>query len=76
MFPCPSVHFALVTLAFDFTVNDGILILSVRVKGAGDYLPSYAGNLDIINCSAIKVVERLALEKALDALDDVHDSCP
>jgi acetaldehyde dehydrogenase len=39
--------------------DDGILILSVRVRGAGDYLPSYAGNLDIINCAAINVAERL-----------------
>lgn len=37
--------------------EDGIIILSVKVKGAGDYLPSYAGNLDIINCAAIKVVK-------------------
>lgn len=42
------------------TLNEnGILILSVKVKGNGDYLPSYAGNLDIINCAAIKVVEKL-----------------
>lgn len=39
--------------------EDGILIISVKVKGAGDYLPSYAGNLDIINCAAIRVAERL-----------------
>lgn len=39
--------------------DDGILILSIRVRGAGDYLPSYAGNLDIINCAAINVAERL-----------------
>lgn len=37
--------------------EDGILILSIRVRGVGDYLPSYAGNLDIINCAAIKVAE-------------------
>ena len=38
------------------TLNDQqILILSIRVKGLGDYLPSYAGNLDIINSAAIKV---------------------
>jgi acetaldehyde dehydrogenase (acetylating) len=40
--------------------EDGILILSIRVRGAGDYLPSYAGNLDIINCAAINVVERIS----------------
>jgi acetaldehyde dehydrogenase len=34
-------------------------MLSVKVKGTGDYLPSYSGNLDIINCAAIKVLENL-----------------
>lgn len=37
--------------------EDEILILSIRVRGVGDYLPSYAGNLDIINCAAIRVAE-------------------
>ena len=42
------------------TLNEsGILILSIRVKGAGDYLPEYAGNLDIINCATIKITEKL-----------------
>ena len=42
------------------TMNEnGIIVLSIRVKGAGDYLPAYAGNLDIINCAAIKVTEKL-----------------
>jgi acetaldehyde dehydrogenase len=35
------------------------LMVSVKVKGSGDYLPSYAGNLDIINCAAIKAMEYL-----------------
>jgi acetaldehyde dehydrogenase (acetylating) len=39
--------------------EDGILILSIKVRGTGDYLPSYAGNLDIINCAAVNVAERL-----------------
>jgi acetaldehyde dehydrogenase (acetylating) len=38
--------------------ND-ILMLSVKVKGSGDYLPVYAGNLDIINCAAIKALDYL-----------------
>ena len=35
------------------------LILSVRVEGNGDYLPKFAGNLDIINNAAIKVAEEI-----------------
>ena len=38
------------------TINNDILVLSVRVKGTGDYLPEYA-NLDIINCAAIEVAK-------------------
>jgi len=42
------------------TMNEnGVVVLSIRVKGIGDYLPSYAGNLDIINCAAIKITEKL-----------------
>lgn len=39
--------------------QQGILVLSIKVRGSGDYLPAYAGNLDIINCAAIKVTENL-----------------
>lgn len=42
------------------TLNEnGVVVLSIKVKGAGDYLPEYAGNLDIINCAAIKVTQKL-----------------
>jgi acetaldehyde dehydrogenase len=36
-----------------------IMMLSVKVRGTGDFLPKYAGNLDIINCAAIKMLEVL-----------------
>lgn len=41
------------------TINNDILVLSIRVKGTGDYLPEYAGNLDIINCAAIEITKNL-----------------
>jgi len=31
------------------------IVVIVKVAGCADYLPAYAGNLDIINCAAIRV---------------------
>lgn len=36
--------------------NDRVVVMA-RVRGLGDYLPAYAGNLDIINCAAIAMAE-------------------
>jgi acetaldehyde dehydrogenase len=35
----------------------GQIMVSLTVQGSGHYLPSYAGNLDIINCAALAVAE-------------------
>lgn len=41
-------------------VDQGRLAITVQVLGSGDFLPSYAGNLDIITCAAIRVAEDYA----------------
>jgi len=40
-------------------INDDVLVLSIKVRGSGDYLPEYAGNLDVINCAAIELTRIL-----------------
>lgn len=45
------------------TLEGGRIIITVKVQGAGDYLPKYAGNLDIINCAAIAAAEEYAKER-------------
>lgn len=42
------------------TFEGGKVITTIKVLGAGDYLPQYAGNLDIINCAAIAMAELIA----------------
>jgi len=46
------------------TIENGRIAVMVRVRGLGDYLPAYAGNLDIINCAAIATAEEFARNQA------------
>jgi len=43
--------------------ENGRIAAMVKVRGLGDFLPQYAGNLDIINCAAITLAEAYAKEK-------------
>lgn len=45
-------------------MESGRLVTIVRVDGLGDYLPKYAGNLDIINCAAIAFAEACAQSRS------------
>ncbi|MFM9280553.1 acetaldehyde dehydrogenase (acetylating) [Paenibacillus jiagnxiensis] len=44
------------------SIEDGRVVVMVKVEGAGDFLPKYAGNLDIINCAAIAIAEKYAFK--------------
>lgn len=45
------------------TYEHGRIVTMVSVKGLGDYLPPYSGNLDIITCAAVNMAERYAKKK-------------
>lgn len=48
------------SLRQDPVIDGDKISVYVQVEGAGDYLPVYSGNLDIMTASALGVAERLA----------------
>lgn len=51
------------SLVLEPVYDNGRLTTMIEVVGRGDFLPIYAGNLDIINCAAIAVAEEYARRK-------------
>lgn len=50
-------------LVLEPILENGRVTMTVQVEGAGDYLPAYAGNLDIITCASIRVAEAYAKKR-------------
>lgn len=47
-------------------LNEDVVSTIIQVEGLGDYLPKYAGNLDIITCAAVETAEAYAKKKAAE----------
>lgn len=48
------------SLALEPVYEKNRVVVSTRIVGLGDWLPTFAGNLDIINCAAIASAEHYA----------------
>lgn len=48
--------------------NGNHVTVFIEVEGAGDYLPKYSGNLDIMTAAAVKVAEEWAKRKISQAI--------
>lgn len=55
----------------DPIIDGSSLTLFIEVEGAGDYLPVYAGNLDIMTAASVKVAEEWAKHK-LQKVKELH----
>lgn len=50
-------------LLLEPVLENGRITTTVEVCGAADYLPSYAGNLDIITCAALEMAKEYAKQQ-------------
>jgi acetaldehyde dehydrogenase len=43
-------------------VSPGVVMVSIKIASSGDYFSDYAGNLDVINCAAIEIMNKINKE--------------
>ena len=43
-------------------ISPGIAMVSIKITSSGDYFSEYAGNLDVINCAAIEIMNKINKE--------------
>ncbi len=53
-------------------IDNGRLMMMVRVRGQGDFLPSFAGNLDIITAASIRIAEACAQHSTHSYAEDPY----
>ena len=55
-------------------IESGRIVIMVKIQGLGDYLPKYAGNMDIINCAAIAMAESYAKQNNTCRVTEVENA--